>query len=294
MPRLLGLMAGLAKSQHASGGWSVDESAESDAIDVVGTHTTNQVVLALGMQERGGVTTSADVIEKACQYLNDQITARAGGRLDRRVRAGLMAGTGAALVAVNCQLSDPVLRQAIDDCQDRLGERVSAPRFALPSVLSSAILARQTGDDNWLLHHNAIKYWLASVQSPDGTFHSIPQERNDASHGEAWEAAHYCLLLAMQSRKLELLTAKRKTPMMVARNSLGKKSGGAVASGPPGGIPAGAKVITLDGLSGKGSIEDQLKEKLKEMGLPTDNIKIQKSTTIGERPIQGNKDKKEK
>ena len=46
-------------------------------IDVGGTHTTNQVVLALGMLERKGMMGSnPQMLTKACQYLQKQREAR--------------------------------------------------------------------------------------------------------------------------------------------------------------------------------------------------------------------------
>lgn len=64
--------------------------------------------------------------------------------------------------------------------------------------------------------------------------------------------------------------------MQVARNSDGVKVEGS-ASGTPAipGMPDGAKVMSfqMGDLSGEGSLEDQLKEKLKEMGIEG-NIEI--------------------
>lgn len=282
MPRLMGLVGSLAKSQEPSGGWNTTETSDESAVDIEGVHTTNQVLLALGMLERKGVSGNADVIKNACGFLNQQIANLSSSSLDRRLKSSLTAGVGASLIAINCQVSDPVLQQAINDGLDQLSDRHLSPSLNLTGALSTAILARQTGSENWLKFHEGAKHWLCSVQRPDGSFQSIPREQAEALEFEsaldnsASQTAHYCLMLAMQTGKLKRLTASAKAPMMVARNSQGEKTEGTSESqaAMPEGVPAGAKVITLDGLSGEGSLEDQIKEKLKEMGLPTDNIKI--------------------
>ena len=280
MPRLMGTITSLSKSQHESGAWNMVEKIDGMPRHVAHTtHTTNQVLLAIGMLERKGVMGNPDTIKKACGYLKQAKEARAGISIDRRLKNSLTAGTAAALMSVNCQTNDAFLKQAVEDGLSGAGECYLSPQFTLPGVLSTALLARQTGADAWEQFHNETKYWISSVQLPDGSFNSMPtgsadqdtdEERNADS---VWEAAHYCLLLAMQSDKLPKLMAKAKSPMQVARNSDGEKVEGS-ASGTPAipGMPAGAKVMSLQmgDLSGEGSLEDQLKEKLKEMGIEGD------------------------
>ena len=70
--------------------------------------------------------------------------------------------------------------------------------------------------------------------------------------------------------------------MMVARHSSGKTVEGSKSATPEvPGVPAGAKVMSfsMDDLNGEGSIEDQLKEKLKEMGVETGDLEIGSSSS---------------
>ena len=283
MPRLTGTISSLSQSQHESGAWNMEEKTDGMPRNVAHTtHTTNQVLLAIGMLERKGVMGNPDTIKKACGYLKQAKEARAGTSIDRRLKNSLTAGTAAALMSVNCQTNDAFLKQAVEDGLSGAGECYLSPQFTLPGVFSTALLARQTGADAWEQFHNETKYWISSVQLPDGSFNSMPtgfadqDTEAERKPDSVWEAAHYCLLLAMQSDKLPKLKAKTKSPMQVARNSDGVKVEGS-ASGTPAipGMPDGAKVMSfqMGDLSGEGSLEDQLKEKLKEMGIEG-NIEI--------------------
>lgn len=280
MSRMLGIVGVLNRNQHESGGWNVSDSEEQ--VDVPGTYTTNQALLAIGMLERKGISGNPETIKKACSYLKSQLTTRAGSSIDRRVKSALTAGTGAALVAINCQPSDPVLERSIEDGLAFAGEMYSSPRLNLTGLLSVALLAKQTGNENWQRFHENNKVFLTSVVAPDGSFFSFPgnNEPSETEHladNPIWQAAHYCLLLTMQSGNLKSFTGQTKSPMAVARNSAGEASkGGAKRPGMPPGLPGNGKMMsfTLDDLSGEGSMEDQIKEKLKEMGIDTSKIKM--------------------
>ncbi len=285
MPRILAVIGSLKKSQSESGGWNVSSPSTNSnegnagdvATNVTGTHTTNQVLLALGMMERNGVMASPEGMAKACGYLKKQMTVRAGDNIDRRLKASLTAGTAVALVSINCQKSDSFMKETFIDGLDKLQERHTSPSHALPGVLSAAILARNAGDDSWLQFYRETKYWLSSVQLPDGSFKTVP---GCESAGEIRDAAYYCLLLSMQSTELKKLIGKRTTPMMVARNSDGEKVEGdddsSSASVMPAGIPKGAQVFKLElGDVEDGSIEEAIRKKLKEQGIDMGDAKIE-------------------
>lgn len=284
MPRILGLIGSLRTSQHESGGWNVAADADEESpIDVEGTHTTNQVLLAIGLLERKGMLADEETIKKACGFLKSQLSARAAGSLDRRLKTSLTAGTAVALNAINCQRSDATLRGVSKDGLARVEEQYTSPTLALPGVLSASILARQTGNENWINFHNGAKYWLTSIQLPDGSFKPIPETETKPlaleQHAKdpAWQAAHYCLLLSMQSGNLKKLTGETVSPMMVARNSSGEKSESSGAnSAVKMGMPGGAQVIQFDAgdLEG-GDLQAKIREKLKEQGIDVDNMKIE-------------------
>ena len=304
MPRLFGTIGGLSKTQHDSGGWNVTSVAESNdaepgdvdesnkteesddsetAIDVAGTHTTNQVLLALGMLERTGMMGQPEIMIKACGYLKDQKAARSGGGIDRRLRATLSAGTGVAFVAINCQKTDSFLKDAMTDGLEKLGERYSSPNLAMSGLLSAGILAKQAGKDGWAQFHNETKYWLSSIQRPDGSFQSIPGTNGSPlaiesnSSDPIWSAAHYCLLLATQSTELKTLVGETKSPMMFARDSSGKKveGGDETAAATPAGMPAGAQMIQLDlGDIEGGDIQEAIRKKLEEQGIEIGDAEI--------------------
>ena len=134
-----------------------------------------------------------------------------------------------------------------------IGERISAPSYGLANTLATAIFARQSNKENWHLFHDGCKHLLSSFQKSDGSFAEgvIPTDGPGPEHADvAWRTAHCCLLLSMQQGKLKKLIAETKGPMMVARDSDGKKVEGAQTAAsaqmPPGGMPAGAQVIKLD------------------------------------------------
>ena len=98
------------ESQQENGGWltSADEATDSEAgdespttdrCDVLGTFATNQILLSLAVAERNGMSGDNGPIEKAVAYLKSQAEARISSPVDRRIKAGLSAGTAAALIA---------------------------------------------------------------------------------------------------------------------------------------------------------------------------------------------------
>ena len=283
MGRLIGITSSLSKSQSELGGWNLSEGRESDAVDVAATFATNQVLLGIGMLERMGVSANPETIKKACGYLSSQLTARAGSPVDRRIKAALTAGTGAALVSINCQPSDALLEQSTEDGLEWVDEMYLSPSLNLPGLLSVATLARQSGDEHWLSFHEGNKLFLTAVSDPNGQFVAYPRKNQKPLDFEvhcddsAWQAAHFCLLLSMQSGRLESMTGTKKSPLGIARNGAGEASKtSSMRPGTPAGMPSNAKTMsfTLDNLSGEGSIEDQIKEKLKEMGIDADKVKM--------------------
>ena len=299
MGRLIGLAGALSKTQAENGGWNTADDSEEGSVDIAATFVSNQCLLAIGMLERMGVSANPETVKNACEFLKSQLPARAGSPVDRRVKAALTAGTGVALYAINCQPSDSFLEQTIEDGLELVREMHMSPSLNLPGLLSTAVLARQAGDGKWVRFHEDAKLYLTAAASPDGQFFTPPGSNQQAlefeahSDDAAWQAAHYCLILAMQSSQLKSLTAQKKSPMMVARNSAGEASKGGSAGRPgmPPNLPGGSKTMSfsLDNLSGEGSLEDQIKEKLKEMGIDSSNIKM--STLPGQSDTSKEKEK---
>ncbi|MFK7767389.1 MAG: hypothetical protein AB8B55_09225 [Mariniblastus sp.] len=279
MPRMMGIVGSFAKSQNENGAWNSTQKIDGrPKLDIFATHTTNQVLLAMGMLERKGLTGNPEAIKRACEFLKQETELRAASSLDRRLKNTLTAGTAAALRSVNCQMTDDFFKRVVEGGLEGVDQCYASPILTVAGVLSTAVLARQTGDDAWAQFHDGTKYWLSSLQVPDGSFQSMPGTMTNALNAENsnadLETAQYCLLLQMQSGKLKKMTAEIDSPMMVSRNSDGEKVEGAdqkTAADIPG-VPAGAKVMSfsMDDLSGEGSLEEQLKEKLKEMGIEGD------------------------
>lgn len=291
MPRQFAVFGSLNSSQHESGGWGVAPTDDAAAIDVAGTHTTNQVLLAIGMLERKGMMMagSTDLLPPACAYLKSQMSARWAGDLNRRLKSALNAGTAAAWIANNCQRTDPELTRMVENALADVAGAHLSPSLRLPGVLSIALLARQTGKQNWLKYHAGSKYWIASLLRADGSFQSIPvsthEEQALEPHAQdaAWQAAHYCLVLSMQAAKLEKLTAQAEPPNLVARNSDGKQASDEAKNqmNLPGGVPSGARVINLDlgDLEG-GDMQEAIRKKLKERGIDIGDAKIEGASNV--------------
>ncbi len=288
MKRLSSLLATISANQAASGGWmiaasNIDDASEDESIpadehvtvDVVGTHATNQVLLALGAIERKGVMSDNGSIANACKYLKEQATARvADGSIDRRTKAALLAGTGAAMIGINCDRNDGFLLGSMKECSVRTADLLEAPTLGLPGVVANALFARAMGNESWIGFHNATKYQWASKLDSKGAFHlrtgSQPLSDQVEPDSEAWSTSHLCMLLAAQSDRLQRLTGQSQSPMMASRDSDGKAAEGKQAlTGEMPGLPPGAKVIRLEG----GNLDD-IKDKLKDMGIELDGANV--------------------
>ena len=295
MQRLSSLVACIADSQSDSGGWMTAQSratseveAEADEappsetqVDPLGTHATNQVLLALGALERKGMMGDNKMIANACKYLKEQATARvADGSMDRRTKAALLAGTAAAMTGVNCDRADGFLISSGKECAARTSDLFDAPELAMSGLVSNALFARAMGNEAWIAFHNATKYQWAGRLDSSGRLHvpkNMLSDDGDASwskdatpNSEAWQTAQLCIMLAAQSDQLEKLTGQTQSPMMARRDSDGKKTEGSSVAGKIPGLPAGAKVIKLEGKS----LED-MKDQLKDMGIDLDGDNVQ-------------------
>lgn len=276
MPRIQGLIQSLAKAQDDSGAWgvasvqpAVEEKSEQSNLDEVAinssaSQTTNRVLLALGMMERKGISGNPETISKACGYLKTRFTERASESLDRRTKAGLAAGTTAALYSINCQPRDAFLLEATKAAMTKMEERVSI-NGGLSFAFETAVFARQSNKENWQQFHDSYKYLLSSSQKPDGSFAStrFPEIEPDSSRSEEWRTAHCCLLLSLQQGKLKKLIAETKGPMNITRDSDGKKIDAAqTAAGAQ--TPGGPELDKME----------EMKKKFKELGIDIGNLKI--------------------
>lgn len=294
MNRITGMIGRISATQSESGGWNTAEITDGEtesgdvAVDVAGTHATNQILMALGAWEAKGVSGQAEILTRACGFLKSQHEARAKGNVDRRTRAALASGTAAALVAINCQEKDLFFKQLVKDSIDRSEDVLTSPVLPLSGLLTTALVARSSDKQDWIRFHNAVRVPLTAALSPDGSFHATPgvasREVSGVEASPHWRAAHLALVTGMQRGNLKRLTGQARGPMQVTRNSAGEKASGGAnqAAGMPGKPPAGMMTFTMDDLSGEGSLEDQIKEKLKEMGMDADNIQV-KGSTDGEK-----------
>ena len=288
-------------SQHQSGGWNVTEFAqaveadvddvskkettenddgesEQPMADIVGTYTTNQVLLAIGALERKGFSGEADTIEKAIGYLHDQNKLRVPAPIDRRIKAALSAGTAAAMLALNCDRNDVQLREYLKTALQRSHDMHTSPALALPGLLHLAMACRQLGNESWLQFYDATKYLAVAIGSADGSsieYPMIKRKRLDFesdAFGDTWRTAHFSLIQSIQSKQLTRVLAIDAPPMLVNRDGNGKKSETIGDQGGPG--PGGVQVIKIDGAAGSDEIKKMIMERLKEQGMEVDESKI--------------------
>ena len=174
----------IMESQQENGGWltSADEATDSEAgdespttdrCDVLGTFATNQILLSLAVAERNGMSGDNGPIEKAVAYLKSQAEARISSPVDRRIKAGLSAGTAAALIALNVDRADALLTRLAKESL-RLAEDIPKSRaLSVPHTFSAAMLSRQSGVNSWIDHHRHAKLLLSQLQLSDGSFEQI-------------------------------------------------------------------------------------------------------------------------
>ena len=307
LDKIGGLSGLFGSTQHESGGWHVtdntsdpqeettdedandevdsantevaaDESeadSENPAVDVFGTFSTNQILLAIGALERKGMSGENDVIEKACGYLQQQAEVRIPSSVDRRTKAALSAGTAAALVALNCDRNDLALKELRVIAMERAEDMFFAPSLGLPGLVHTALSSRQLGNESWLQFHNAFKHLGIVLQDPNGGFHTYPGVERESLPfeqlvaGDAWESAHLAILLSIQSQSLTKMLALEQAPMSVARDSLGKKSDV---------VSSGASGIQAMRLNANGADAEEIKkmimDRLKEQGMDVDESKL--------------------
>ncbi len=286
LERLGVVLDSFATHQHESGGWNVSEldytDVDSDAepsepsVDILATFTTNQVLLALGVLERKGMTIDNAMIERAMTWLNEQSRLRVPSTVDRRVKALLSAGTAAALSALNCDRNDLLLKEHLAGALDRAHDVLTAPQLGLPGLVSIAIAARQAGNESWLQFHESVKHLAVSLPRPDGSVSDYPNVKRDPLDfelrvaGESWTTAHIGLLISMQSQSLEKLMAIETPDSMIVRDSTGKKSDGS----------AGMPVLKLDGANTADAeaLKKMIMDQLKEQGMDVDESKLEIKT----------------
>lgn len=301
-------------SQHESGGWNVTENsveastevtkvASSDAspkgeanseinpdldsdtdkteplVDVFGTFSTSQVLLAIGALERKGMRGDNAIIEKGCAYLLEQADVRVPSHVDRRTKAALSASTAAALVALNCDRSDLKLKNQLNNALERTDDMFFAPSLGLPGLFQTALASRQIGNEPWLQFHNSFKHLAIALQGTAGNFHPYPNVERELLpfeqqvDGEAWNSAHFALILSMQSQSLKKLLALEQQPGLVTRGSSGKVAETASSGG--------AQVMKLDVTGANAEeLKKMILDKLKEQGIEVDEskLKFQKGT----------------
>ena len=297
MNRILSMVSLLHSTQHTSGGWSValvatdDEAQPEMELDHLAVHTTNQVLMSIGAWESKNMKGNPEQIAQACQFLKQQHKLRTLNEMDRRVKAALNAGTASGLVAINCQVSDAFLKQLKKDSMERVHDVFQAPQLAMSGLLSSALLARGGDKQSWVHFHNGFKVAGLANQQEDGSFYANLVSNGDESllsveSDPLWSSCHMAMAFALQQGSLTRLSGVATSPVQVARNSDGKESSGGSqqAGSQPKEVGQVMTFFSMDDLSGEGSMEDQIKEKLKEMGLDADNLQFGSAPGGGEKP----------
>ena len=295
LDKIGGLLDLLDSEQQQSGGWgtsiSSPESEDGQAgtseaatatdepirrgleaeatVDVAGTFTTNQVLMALGAWERKGMIPDNSTIEKGCKYLAEQADLRIPSSLDRRIKAVLSSGSAAALVAINCDRNDVMLDGYLENGMDRAHDMFSSPSLGLAGLLHTAIAARQVGNERWLQFHNAVKHLIISLADSNGRVFEYPniiREPLDFEVGvddEVWRTAHIAIVASMQSKQLEKILGIAKSPTMFARNNLGEKVEANARSNQP-----------VMGSTEAEELKKMIMEQLKAQGMEIDESKM--------------------
>jgi hypothetical protein len=269
---------------------SSDAESVVDRCDLLGTFATNQILFALGVAERSGMMGDNASIEKAVAYLKSQAKARISSPIDRRIKAGLSAGTVAALNAVNVDRSDELVTRLTKETI-RLAEEIPYSRaLSVPHTLSAATLSRQSGVNTWIDHHRHAKLLVTQLQRSDGGFEKIvnhklaPLELEIACDNDNWRTAHYCLLLQLQNPTMAAFAAEKSHPMLVARAGDGTPRKETAASGNPVPFSGGLKLdFDPTGMSPE-ELKEKMLEKLKAQGINIDGANVQIMTTRGEVP----------
>ena len=275
----------IREGQTETGSWLPGVTSEEEVgevCDVQGTFATNQILLALGVAERNGLVGDNEPIEKAVGYLKSQAKLRIAADLDRRTKAGLSAGTAAAMLSLNMDRADQVVTRLSKEAF-RLAESIPHSReLAVPHTLAAAIISRQSGVGAWIDHHRHAKLLVSQLQQADGSFEPVPNANQDRWEvpfdSDPWRTAHYCLIVQLQDPVLAAFSAEKSHPMLVARDAAGKKQAGN-SSGPGGGQMVGGLQLDLDGLDPSSlspeELREKLMEKLKEQGMDVDGASIQ-------------------
>ena len=282
--RLARCLQVIRESQTESGAWlPQDHDDDEPACDPQGTFATNQVLLALGIAERDGFVGPNDVIEKAVGYLKRQARLRIAADLDRRTKAGLSAGSAAAMVVLNMDRADPLVTRLSKEAF-RLAEDIPQSRtLAVPHGLAAALISRQSGVAAWIDHHRHAKLMLSQLQRADGSFESVPIQQprplewEQRVAGDCWRTAHYALIAQLQEPGLAAFSAEQSHPMLVARDGDGKPQA-AGGSSPATQIMGGLQ-LDLDGIDPSSlspeELQEKLMEKLKEQGVDVSGASIQ-------------------
>ena len=283
--RLARCLQVIRESQTESGAWLPRPDDEDEpACDPQGTFATNQVLLALGIAERDGFVGPNDVIEKAVAYLKTQAKLRIAADIDRRTKAGLSAGSAAAMVVLNMDRADPLVTRLRKEAF-RLAEDIPQSRtLAVPHGLAAALISRQSGVATWIDHHRHAKLMLSQLQRADGSFESVPIQKSQPLEwenrvaGDCWQTAHYALIAQLQEPGLAAFSAEQSHPMLVARDGDGKpQAAGSSGSQTPQII--GGLQLDLDGLDPSSlspeELQEKLMEKLKEQGVDVSGANIQ-------------------
>ncbi len=283
-------------NQHESGGWNVTEIATDDpeeaaivdndqsaktltepkevdeSVDILGTFTTNQVLLAIGAMERKGFDGEADTIEKGVGYLHQQNRLRVPAPIDRRIKAALSAGTTAALIALNCDRNDIQLREYLKSALERSSDMYTSPTLAMPGLLHLALASRQLGNESWLQFYDATKYYCVAMSAEDGSAIEYPNieqgllEFESAAQGTVWRTSHLALIQSMQSKQLKRLLAIDSPPQLATRDGNGKKvSAESLQS---------VQAMKIEGNPDVEELKKMIMDRLKEQGMEVDESKI--------------------
>ncbi len=299
------LIESLASQQREDGGWDAglgetdiqstgdDETpiatADDGRVDVEGTFVTNQVLLALGLAERNGIVIDNSRIEKAIAFLKEQAKARIASPIDRRLKAGLSAGTIAAMVELNVDRSDSFLVDLFREVRARLGDLYFSPSLAVPHTLVAAVCSRQSGGPAWIAFHSQSKFLLTSLQQLDGRFVRYPGVGESLGvlelfcSGDAWRTAHYVLALSLPETTMNGLAAEKSPPLLTSRDGDGKRGTSTADAKQP--ATAGALKLDFDptGLSPE-ELREKLMEQLKEQGVQMGDGDVPIMTTTKEPP----------
>ena len=196
---------------------------------IIETHTTNQVLLAIGAWERKGFAFESRLAKRGCAFLDRAGKARISNRMDRRTKAVLSAGSASALLALNCDRGNPQLLRYLEESLSRAADMNSAPVFSLSGLFNCGLVARQLDTPSWLNFHRQTRFLAACLFESDGNVARDPDWQVDLPEfkrlidSDVWRSANWIMIASLYWQPLTRMSGIDRTDEIELRDHLANK-----------------------------------------------------------------------